>query len=411
MTLEFSTWRWSGAEPAPVPAGAMDEGEMRPAPPRARIMAVLGAVVLAPLLICGLFAYEAWRVAWRNADEEVLRMSDAAAQYARRLLEGQVLRLDRANDLLAGLSDAEIRAREPALHDALRTIAGESAGPGQETFYLFVYDRNGHALVSSNILPVVAGRPMMERSFNRALRPADAPRYYISPLYIGRDTGRLFFTVSARRQRTGNGLPPGEYDGVVNASLYLDHVNPALEALAASPGDKITLLRSDGAFLARTGGFGDDVREGVGLPAGGWMLNTMTSGTGRQLRRGVSEVDGVQRSTAFQRVEGGVAGACDGLPRPGGRDCPLAARGGAAGSDSLLRLAAAAGPGLGHRPAAARLGDGECRARRARGRTHARAGGEFSAHAPGATGGKGGSTMRPPGPAPDGDSGAATGSA
>src|SRR5688572_985529 len=46
-----------------------------------------GAIVL-PLLVAGAGAWMSWRNAWTTAERELVHASDAAAEYARRLLDG-----------------------------------------------------------------------------------------------------------------------------------------------------------------------------------------------------------------------------------------------------------------------------------------------------------------------------------
>ncbi|TPG57139.1 PAS domain S-box protein [Roseomonas nepalensis] len=271
--------------------------------PRAGLLLSLGAAVLAPPLLAALSAWGAWDATSRGAEAEVARTADAAAEYARRLLEGQFLRLQRANDVLAGLSDAEIRAQEADWHVALDRVVSGSATPEGDVFYITVYDRDARALVASNILPVAAGRSMMEREFNRALRPNDAPPFHISPVYVGRETGRPYFALSARRERTGNGLPPGTYDGVVNASFYHEQVNRSLQALAASPENVVSLVRTDGALLARSSGLGNRPEAEARIGPGA-MLETMRRGEERSVSREVSSIDGVERVVAYRRVGG-----------------------------------------------------------------------------------------------------------
>ncbi|NKC33777.1 PAS domain-containing protein [Falsiroseomonas selenitidurans] len=278
-------------------------------PPKRRFGAMqagLLAAVLAPLLVFGLSAWRGWEQAWRGAETEVARTADAAGEYARRLLEAQVLRLERANEILAGLSDAEIRASETALHAALRGVAAEREPADRAGFYIFVFDRLGQPLVASNVLPVPPPDDVLAaRSFNQALRDPDAPWLHVSQIYTGQATRRPFFAVTARRSRTGNGLPEGAYDGILNASVYLDHVNEALAALAASPGDVVSLLRADGALLARSGGFGDQVPDGLRLQPG-----LLASAMARQATRGVlvgtSTIDQVRRVAAFRAIGGGL---------------------------------------------------------------------------------------------------------
>lgn len=285
-----------------VPPLATTAGRRRPWS-RASLLLALCAAVLAPPLLAGLSAWRAWDATSRGAEAEVVRTADAAAEYARRLLEGQFLRLQRANDVLAGLSDAAIRARETEWHAALGRVVGGSATSEGEVFYITVYDRDAHALVASNILPVASGRSMLDREFNRALRAGDAPPFHISPVYVGRDTGRSFFALSARRERAGNGLPPGSYDGVINASFYVEQVNRSLQALAASPDNVVSLVRTDGALLARSSGLGNlpvaEARLGPGT-----MLETMRRGEERSVSREVSTIDGVERVVAYRRVGG-----------------------------------------------------------------------------------------------------------
>ena len=57
---------------------------------------------------------------WRAAESELQREADATAQYALRLLETHRLAAARVNDLLRGLSDEQILAREFEFHTELR---------------------------------------------------------------------------------------------------------------------------------------------------------------------------------------------------------------------------------------------------------------------------------------------------
>lgn len=312
------TGRWQGSTVNETAAIRTDPGEMgedlplaTPAPaarascwPRLALLLILCGAVLAPPLLAALAAWRAWDAVNRGAEAEVARTADAAAEYARRLLEGQLLRLQRANDALAGLSDAEIAVREPELHAVLRGIAAQNQAPAGEIFYLTVFDRNAHLILASNLFPVRRDRPLDAREFNQVLRSGDAPPFHVSPVYLGRETGRAYFALSARRERTGNGLVPGAYDGVVNAALYTDQVNLSLRALASSPGRVIALVRADGALLARSSGFGNLPAEEPRLGQGGAMLATMRRGEERSVARERSTIDGEVRVAAYRRVGG-----------------------------------------------------------------------------------------------------------
>jgi hypothetical protein len=96
---ELSAARTQATGNQPRLRGVVEAGRAR----HTRVWLTL-AVTL-PALALGLSGWYAWDAAVQSARAEVSRTADAAAQYARRLLEAQALRLDRANDLLAGLSD------------------------------------------------------------------------------------------------------------------------------------------------------------------------------------------------------------------------------------------------------------------------------------------------------------------
>ncbi|MGX9964933.1 PAS domain-containing protein [Roseomonas sp. F4] len=258
----------------------------------------LAAAVAAPLLVCGVSAWRAWDAAWRTATVEVTRTAEAAAEYARRLLEGQVLKLERTQDLLAGLADDEIRARQPELHAALAQVAAEREPADQASFYIFAYDREGQPLVSSNLLPAPAPDDSYpDRDFNQALRAADAPWAFVSQVYVGRNTQRPYFSIATRRHDSGNGLAADAYDGVLVAAVYLDHANAALTALAPGPEGRVALLRADGVLLARSDGFGGHAPETLRLAMNSPILNAMQ-------RQEEQILDTNPRITALRRVGG-----------------------------------------------------------------------------------------------------------
>jgi two-component sensor histidine kinase/PAS domain-containing protein len=254
-------------------------------------------------LLLGGHAWLAWHNAWEEAEAEVSRTADAAAEYARRVLDGLLLRADRANELLAGLSDADIRGREGALHEALRAMAQRTGDHG--TVHVFVHDREARSLVSGAIFPVPS--PSVEfsgRDYNQALRGPDAPRVHLSQIYAGDAPDRPVFVVARRREAGGNGLPAGAYDGVVVASADSGAVGEGLRRLIPDgpfQPDVIALLRADGQVLARS--------LPVPAPANPAAL---TDPTAREVANGAprgvvlssSGVDGVERLAALRRVEG-----------------------------------------------------------------------------------------------------------
>jgi two-component sensor histidine kinase len=268
---------------------------------------LLVGVTLIPLALFAISAWQSWQSAWHAAEIEATRTAEAAAEYAQRLLEAQLLRIERANDVLERLTDAEIRVREAELHSRLRQVTNRAPVPASNTatpgFYLFVYDRNSLPLVSSTLLPVPATRPALDRDFARILASPEAPAIHVGPLHTGRDTGRQFFSVFARREATGNDVPTGAYDGAIAASIYIDTVSPVLHALTSRPGMVVILFRADGAVLARSIGRIEGVRSRAS--PGSPVIEAVGRGEEQGAFRATLDIDGVERAMAFRVVGGG----------------------------------------------------------------------------------------------------------
>ncbi|MGG5823489.1 hypothetical protein [Falsiroseomonas sp. HW251] len=223
---------------------------IRTAAPR-RFGALVLAALTVPLLVLVVFAWLAWRDTWNSAERELARSADAAAEYAQRVLDIHRLAADLTNHVLRGLSDAEVRAREGDLHRELRQLLPSL--PGVNT--VVVLDREAEVLLTANVYPVPRGTRFADREWVVALREPDAPDLHISAVTTGRLDNNVFFGVSRRRAETGNGLPVGAYDGLINVSVDPNRLSAGLAAIAGPQGDVASLVRADGALLARSGGF------------------------------------------------------------------------------------------------------------------------------------------------------------
>jgi PAS domain S-box-containing protein len=270
---------------------------------RPALQILMAAAVLVPLGILGLGAWLAWEQAWRQAEAELARTADAAAEYAAHLLDGHLLLADRVDDLLRGLTDEEVRRREPELHAVLQRMAAER--PWLLTLYAI--DAEGRPLVSANVFPVPRDADLRDRDFFQALRSRATPAPYVSKVYIGRFDGQLFFSIAERRGQAadaGAQSAPGQgltapFHGVVLASLRPNELAAGLRRLSGQPEDTVALVRTDGELLARSTGF---ERPPPPLSAGSPMLPVMAEGLERAVVHGRSTVDGVERIAAFRRV-------------------------------------------------------------------------------------------------------------
>ncbi|WP_149540134.1 PAS domain-containing protein [Siccirubricoccus phaeus] len=219
------------------------------APPWRMGPLLLAVIVALPLLVAAAGAWRSWQGVWREARVELERSADAAAEYGMRVLLAYALAARQMDALVAGLSDAEIIDRRTELHAALQHLVDEL--PQVENS--FILDRHGVPLVAAGEAEATEDSTAAGRDFFQELQAADAPELYVSRLHAGPFDTQPFFAVSRRRTQTGNHLPPGSFDGVVNLSVFPDPLAEGLRQFEASPGTSIGLLRADGGLLVRSG--------------------------------------------------------------------------------------------------------------------------------------------------------------
>jgi PAS domain S-box-containing protein len=269
--------------------------------PRLRLLQrlMLPAAALLPLAIIGMGAWLAWRSAWDEARAQLTSTAEAAAEHARSLIELHRLRAGQVNQLLEGLSDEWIRADEAELHQDLRRLLELDGGPAP--FSLFVFDRNGRVLLSSDFARAPPG-DYRDRDYFSGMQGPGAPAMRVGEVMLGRANNALFFPVTLPRARTGNGLPAGSFDGIVNISIRPATIAAGLRRLQAQPGDVISLVREDGAVLART----------LPIERPPPWRQTPDAEVGRFMRdgrerfefSGPSPLDRVDRLVAYRRLDG-----------------------------------------------------------------------------------------------------------
>ena len=254
-----------------------------------------GAIAL-PASILGAGAWLAWTAQWREAGVELARAAEAAADYSARSLLNYSIAASRVDDLLRGLTDAEIRDREAELHHELRALVTQLP----QASAAYVLDRQGMPLVAADRLPVPQVSFAQDRDYFAALAAPGAPPVHVSQVYTGRFEGRRFFAVSRRRSNTGNPPQPDGFDGLVNLSVEPAPLADGLRRLTATSGDAIALIRADGAMLART-------RDAEGpfptLPPGSQFRRHAEAGTLAATYHATAAIGGEPQLIALRRLE------------------------------------------------------------------------------------------------------------
>jgi two-component system NtrC family sensor kinase len=213
---------------------------------QSRVMPILllRLVMAASLLFpCLLFAYASWVDYWHTierAEERIARSLDVEQEQALNAFELVNLTLDNATDLLAGMSETDIDAKEEQIHEALKKLA-DAVTVVQS---IWVYAKDGRALVTSTVHPPPQTQRYSDRDYFVAHVNTNVGLYY-GQVYESQFNGEPFFGVSKRLSHDGAFL------GVLEASVLPSMFYRFFSTMAYGAGLQYALLRNDGTFLAR----------------------------------------------------------------------------------------------------------------------------------------------------------------
>ena len=239
-----------------------------------------------------LFSYATWqnhRAIDAQAEERIERSLDVLQEHALKALQTVERSISEINEVLRGVSDEEIRARESDYF--LRFKRTQQALPQIESIWAF--DRDGRPLVSSTILPVPRELNNSDRSYFAAQKNADIGTY-VGEVVRARVGSLWFFVVSGRRR----GEQPGRFEGVIGVTVMPEHFGEFYRKLTRGR-DSFALVRTDGTYLAR---FPDMPVEALSTPS------ELAASLGANPDAGqfttVSSVDQIERRIGYRKVPG-----------------------------------------------------------------------------------------------------------
>ena len=114
-----------------------------------------------PALLFAFASWQNWRSVQAQTDERVVRALDVLQEHALKALQTVEVSLSETNEVLGGLSDADIRQREEQLHRRLR----QAQDVTRQMESIWAFDKDGHPLVSSTIYPVPQSLNNSDRSY------------------------------------------------------------------------------------------------------------------------------------------------------------------------------------------------------------------------------------------------------
>ncbi|PAY09260.1 MULTISPECIES: hybrid sensor histidine kinase/response regulator [Bradyrhizobium] len=255
-----------------------------------RLLQWMMAGSLALPLALFLFASAMSRISTSEAaDQEIQRTLDVTHEHALKVFETIDRSLGEVTEVVRGMSDAEIVAREKSLHERLRQVAETLP----QVKSIWVFDASGHALVNSLVEPA-PDIDFSDRDYFRIHVERDIGTY-IGEVLTPRPPyqGARFFSVGRRRSN-----PDGSFAGVIQASVLPEYFENFYARIGREPGSFLALIRTDGAVLAHFPVVDHDARFEPSGPLGQQMAANPQAGT-MTIR---SPVDGIERRMRYERL-------------------------------------------------------------------------------------------------------------
>ncbi|MGB7009236.1 MAG: ATP-binding protein, partial [Pseudolabrys sp.] len=234
-----------------------------------------------------------------HADEQLTASLNILSEHASKVFQSVDLATTSVDAIVGDLSDAQIEARQEALHSQLSKLEKALATVDA----IFIADRNGRALASSAIFPLPPDTSVADRDYFQAQADRNAGTY-VGAVLQSRATKERFFGVSRRRP-----ADDGQFTGIIMISVMPKVFTEFYKQLAGDTSASFSLARRDGAILARYPAPPGDVTH-YGPDS------EFVRSIGSQPERGIlttTSIDGTQRRIAYRKLGNSDLYVSDGL--------------------------------------------------------------------------------------------------
>ncbi len=258
---------------------------------------LLKLMMIASLVLpAALFGYACW-VSYRSthaeADERIERSLDVQQEQALKVFETVDRTFAEVDEVVRGMSDDQIRAAQPTLHERLARIS--EVMPQLQAIVLI--GRDGRPMASSVLASVKSNVNFSDRDYFQAQVARDVGTYVSdvrTPQLPG--VGTDFFDLSRRLASSD-----GSFRGVIAVAVRPAYFEDFYSLIGQSQGNFYALVRADGAFLARYPARPDRTRR---LSANSALRLAIQDGLEHGIFTVNSEIDGVARRIAFRKLAG-----------------------------------------------------------------------------------------------------------
>jgi two-component system, NtrC family, sensor kinase len=249
------------------------------------------ASVVLPLMLFGFAAWLNYRHEEGVADDRIERSLDILHEHTLKVFQTVEGAIAEVNEIVRGMPDDTIRADQPRLHERMKRIVEVLP----QLRAIFLIDRDGRPLASSQLVQVPADLRSRERSFFNVHIAGDVGTH-VSEVVQPRLAifGTPFFVLSRRRPSAD-----GTFNGVIAVAVVPQYFEEFYTLIGRGPGELYALIRADGNFLARYPQPPNRLRAvGPGLEA------AVAEGRERAIRTGRSQIDGAERRVGYRKLEG-----------------------------------------------------------------------------------------------------------
>jgi two-component system NtrC family sensor kinase len=251
-----------------------------------------GILVASVALPAALFVYASWLGYQNNqvvAARQIDRTRDVLTEHALKVFETVERSIAEVNEVVRDMSDERIAANEENLHLRFKRLADNS----DQIKSVWIFDRNGHALVNSLAYPAPT-IDFSDRDYFKAHIDRDIG-IYVGEVLRPRPPygGAPFFGVSRRRSS-----PDGSFNGVIQASILPEYFSGFYARIGSEAGSYASLIRDDGLILARF-----PSSEITQLFPNGELLKAIRAQPEGTLLL-TSKLDNVERKVAYRKVAG-----------------------------------------------------------------------------------------------------------
>jgi two-component system, NtrC family, sensor kinase len=264
---------------------------------------VILAALLPLLLFCAIATIRYQQILdekQRNTE----RFTRIVAEHALKIFDANQAVLERLLEITGNDNDAAIAAKEGMLHQKIKAMVKDLP----QVQSVWVMNAQGRPLLADRFMPVPAELNIADRESFQFHREGNKGTY-ITGVLLGKKTREPFFDMTRRRQ-----FADGSFAGTVQVSLHPKYlIDFYREISATEPGLVISLVRNDGALLAR---WPNPPTIGARLPENSELLGKMIQGASDGTLDSVSPIDGIKKIASFRKLDGYPLYAYAGYARP-----------------------------------------------------------------------------------------------